>query len=308
MVASLHELFSSCTLCWHACGTDRIKGALGRCQIDAALYVASVCQHLGEEPLLGGEKGVCNVFFNHCNLQCKFCQNWQISSNLSRLSTSLVSQEALIEKIISVLDAGCNALGFVSPTPYIPYVINCVEELRKRGYHPTVIYNTNAYDSPHALALLNGVVDVYLPDYKYGNEALGRRYSGIADYPERALTSIGAMIKQVGKELEYNEQQLVKRGVIIRHLVLPNQVENSRSALFNLWSEFGNKITLSLMSQYTPLHLAEQEEELARKITEEEYKQVVEFMYELGFANGWIQEMSSVGTYVPDFRQKKPFL
>lgn len=307
MVVPAEALLSHCELCFHACGIDRTKGQRGKCHLDAGLYVASVCRHLGEEPVLGGENGVCNVFFSHCNLQCKFCQNWQISANSTGLSESALTVEALLEKIVCELEAGCTALGFVSPTPYIPYLIACVERLHACGYYPTVIYNTNAYDTPDALALLDGIVDVYLPDYKYGNETLGRRYSGIGEYPERALIAIGAMIKQVGKELVFSEEGLVKRGVIIRHLVLPNQVENSRAALFNLWSEFGNKLTLSLMSQYTPLHLAEQDADLSRKITEEEYQQVVDFMSELGFVTGWVQEMSSVGSYIPDFGQKSPF-
>ncbi|MFC2413033.1 MAG: radical SAM protein [Bacteroides sp.] len=302
------KLLSHCELCFHACGTDRIAGHRGICHLDAGLYVASVCRHLGEEPALGGEKGVCNVFFNHCNLQCKFCQNWQISTNTGALSEASVTLQGLLESIVHELEAGCTALGFVSPTPYVPHIIECVAQLHKRDYYPTVIYNTNAFDTPETIALLEGVVDVYLPDYKYGNEELGRRYSGIKEYPEQALTSIAAMIKQVGKELEYSEEGLVRRGVIVRHLVLPNQVENSRAALFNLWSEFGNKLTLSLMSQYTPLHLAGEDSDLSRKITEEEYRQVVDFMYSLGYTNGWVQEMSSIGTYVPNFGQENPFL
>lgn len=308
MLKQSADLLSHCELCFHACSTNRLLGQKGKCQLDAELYVASVCRHLGEEPLLGGEKGVCNVFFNHCNLQCKFCQNWQISTNTTELSQAVVTTEKLLEQIISELEAGCSALGFVSPTPYAPHIIECVAQLHKFGYYPTVIYNTNAFDTPKTIALLEGVVDVYLPDYKYGNELLGQRYSGIKEYPERALTSIAAMIKQVGKSIEYSEDGLVRRGVIVRHLVLPNQVENSRAALFNLWSEFGSELTLSLMSQYTPLHLAEQEADLARKITEDEYRQVVNFMYSLGFRNGWVQEMSSVGTYVPNFGQENPFL
>lgn len=306
-MSNLKDVFSHCTLCFHTCGVDRTRGLLGKCHLDAGLYVASVCRHLGEEPALGGAQGVCNVFFSHCNLQCVFCQNCQISDNNTELIDATFTLETLVERITHELDAGCSAVGFVSPTPYIPYVLSCVRVLHERNYYPTVIYNTNAYDTPEALSCLEGIVDVYLPDYKYGNESLGRLYSRGNDYPERALASIAAMIKQVGKELKYGENGLVKRGVIIRHLVLPNQVENSRSALFNLWSEFGSKITLSLMSQYTPLHQALQDPNLSRKITVKEYQQVVDFMYQLGFVNGWVQEMSSVGSYIPNFEHESPF-
>ena len=299
--------FTSCHLCFHACGVNRFAGKLGRCALDSGLYVATVCRHLGEEPALGGEKGVCNVFFSHCNLQCLFCQNWQISTRGSSLEQAKTTIEALCTQICSILACGVRALGFVSPTPYIPYVREIIEVVHARGYHPLTIYNTNAFDTPSALSLLDGYIDVYLPDYKYGNVLLAERYSQAPNYPDLALESIAEMVRQVGKEVLYDTNGLVLRGLIIRHLVLPNQVENSRSALFNLWSEFGNKLTLSLMCQYTPLHRACEVEELARTLTPDEYHEVVDFMYSLGFKNGWVQEMSSIGSYVPDFMHATPF-
>lgn len=300
-----YELFAHCDLCFHRCNCNRAIGKKGRCHLDAGLYVESVARHLGEEPVIGGKKGVCNVFFNHCNLQCVFCQNWQISANSRSLPKTTLGE--VVEKIEKELKDGCTAVGFVSPTPYIPYVIDIVSQLHVHGYKPTIVYNTNAYDTPAALETLAGYVDIYLPDYKYANALLGLQYSGIQNYPEYALESIACMLQQVGVTLEYNREGLLERGVIVRHLVLPNQVENSRSALFNLWSEFGSNLTISLMSQYTPLHLAGRDINLARRISEDEYRQVVDFMFDLGFSNGWIQEIASSGNYVPDFEQEHPF-
>lgn len=307
MMCDSNANFECCKLCFHTCGVNRLVGVKGRCALDGGLYVSSVCLHKGEEPALGGEKGVCNVFFNHCNLQCLFCQNWQISARESDLRKATTTLEDVVLKICTILDTGVRAVGFVSPTPYIPYVRDIIAALRERGYAPVTIYNTNAFDTPAALSFLAGFIDVYLPDYKYGSAELGQRYSQAPDYPERALESINEMVRQVGKEVVYDDEGLVLRGTIVRHLVLPNHVENSRAALFNLWSEFGNRLTLSLMSQYTPLHRAGAIPELARALLSEEYNEVVDFMYSLGFKNGWVQELSSVGYYVPDFANSKPF-
>ncbi len=307
MMCDSNANFECCKLCFHTCGVNRLVGVKGRCALDGGLYVSSVCLHKGEEPALGGEKGVCNVFFNHCNLQCLFCQNWQISARESDLHEAVSTLEDVVLKICAILDTGVRAVGFVSPTPYIPYVRDIITALRERGYAPVTIYNTNAFDTPAALSFLAGFIDVYLPDYKYGSAELGQRYSQVPDYPERALESISEMVRQVGKEVIYDDEGLVLKGTIVRHLVLPNHVENSRAALFNLWSEFGNRLTLSLMSQYTPLHRAGAIPELARTLLSEEYNEVVDFMYSLGFKNGWVQELSSVGYYVPDFTNSKPF-
>ncbi len=296
----------TCKLCYHHCAVDRAR-VKGRCALDEKLYVAHLGKHMGEEPALGGENGVCNVFFAHCNLRCQFCQNFQISAHSANLTHTIQNFEEILEKIIAVLQTGCTALGLVSPTPYIPYIPPLVEAIHQRGFYPTVIYNTNAYDTPQALDLLKGCVDVYLPDYKYSNDELARRLSAAPNYPELALNAIDAMIQQVGKELQYTPDGRVTKGVIIRHLVLPNHIENSRAALFNLWTEFGNKLTISLMSQYTPLYAAQKDPLLNRKITPEEYQEVVDFMYALGFTNGWYQDLESGDCYIPNFDLDSPF-
>lgn len=295
-----------CYFCSHRCGVVRSE-RLGVCRIDNGLYVASVYRHHGEEPVLGCDGTVCNVFFAHCNMQCVYCQNYQISDNKTSIAAWTSSLETLIERVKSILDKGCDTLGLVSPTPYVPYVVQLVKSLRADGYRPTVVYNTNGYDTVDALRCVAPYVDIYLPDYKYGSYALSRRLSGAADYPDVALEAIGEMLRQKGRELEYDANGVARRGVIVRHMVLPGYVENSRAALINLAVEFGNKIALSLMAQYNPAHHCLHHEPLNRRVRSEEYQAVLSFVDELGFAYGWKQELESAATYNPDFTQPDPF-
>lgn len=295
-----------CYFCGHRCGVVRSE-RLGVCRIDNGLYVASVYRHHGEEPVLGGDGTVCNVFFAHCNMQCVYCQNYQISDNKTAIAAWSSPFETLVEHVKNILDKGCDTLGLVSPTPYVPYAVRLVETLRDAGYHPTVVYNTNGYDTVDALRLVAPYVDIYLPDYKYGSYDLARRLSGVADYPDAALDAIGEMLRQKGRELEYDARGVARRGVIVRHMVLPGYVENSRAAMINLSVEFGNKIALSLMAQYNPAHHCMHREPLNRRISREEYQAVLSLVNGLGFARGWKQELESAATYNPDFTRPDPF-
>ena len=301
-----NEVFADCQLCGHKCGINRAKRP-GYCGVDGQLYVASVYRHYGEEPVLGGRGGVCNVFFAHCNMQCIYCQNGQISCNRVPLLPHSIGPRLLIREITEHLSAGCDTLGFVSPTPYVPWVRLIVQELRASGYRPTVVYNTNGYDSPSALLLLEGLVDIYLPDYKYGSYALAQRLSGVKDYPDVALECIKGMVAQVGLRPQYDENGVCRRGVIVRHMVLPGEVENSRAALLNLVTDISNELTLSLLGQYTPAYLRDGYGQLDRPLTQGEYDAVRTFMEELGFTHGWTQELSSSGHYKPDFTRDDPF-
>lgn len=295
-----------CRYCYHRCGVVRSE-RLGVCRIDEGLYVASVYKHRGEEPVLGRGNAVCNVFFAHCNMQCVYCQNHQISDNTTPLSPWVSTLEALVEKVETILDEGCDTLGLVSPTPYIHYVVRLVEALHADGYRPTVVYNTNGYDTAETIRCLSPYVDIYLPDYKYGSYDLARRLSAAPDYPDVALESIGEMMEQKGKTLTYDADGIARKGVIVRHMVLPGFVENSRAALINLSVEFGSDITLSLMAQYNPAHRCLHRPPLDRRITKEEYDEVLTLLDELGFTNGWTQELVSALTYNPDFTQPDPF-
>ena len=295
-----------CYLCGHRCGVRR-SVQRGVCRIDDGLYVASVYRHKGEEPVLGGDGSVCNVFFAHCNMQCLYCQNYQISDNTAALAPWRTTVPDLSERVKHLLDAGCDTLGLVSPTPYVESAIALVERLHEDGYFPTVVYNTNGYDTVDALRSVEQYVDIYLPDYKYGSYGLAKHLSGVGDYPDVALEAIGEMLRQKGGGVECDGAGIARRGVIVRHMVLPGFVENSRAALINLSVEFGYDITLSLMAQYNPAHRGARLAPLDRRVSAEEYDAVLSLASELGFTHGWTQELVSALTYNPDFTKADPF-
>ncbi len=298
----------SCKLCPHVCGVNRDKGELGVCKIGANPLVASVVLHKGEEPIISGEDGICNVFFAHCNLSCVYCQNFQISSNKNYSSQWLDSFDAIIYRIVRILDKGINVLGFVSPTHQVPQMVTIVEMLASKGYHPVIVYNSNAYDSPMVLRELNGLVDVYLPDFKYYNNTLARRYSNVKKYREIATLAIKEMIWQKGTSLQINNLGILCSGVIVRHLVLPGHAEDSIHLLEYLEDEFSANLALSLMSQYSPIgNIAENFKNLGRALNDDEYNSVTEKLAELGFYRGFIQDLSSKSHYIPDFTNENPF-
>ena len=297
---------TNCNMCARHCGIDRTQKK-GFCRIDDNLYISTICIHKGEEPVLTGEKGVCNVFFDHCTLQCEYCQNYQISCNLYDMGKDRMSLEECYIQIARILDTGCNMLGFVSPTPYAHIIENLAEMLAKNSYHPIIIYNTNGYDSVETIRSMKDIVDVYLPDYKYGSYELAKDLSKAENYPDAALDAIKEMVRQKGTALKLDENGLATSGVIVRHLVLPGQVENSKSALLNLATEISTDIPISLMSQYYPTYHADKYPDMSRKITSEEYAEVAHFMFSLGFDNGWTQEPESSECYKPDFTEEKVF-
>lgn len=295
-----------CELCYHRCGVSR-DGRLGVCRVDRGLYVAGVYRHGGEEPVLGGDGTVCNVFFAHCNMQCVYCQNYQISDSKTLLSQWERTVADVGIAVIRILDKGCDTLGLVSPTPYVGHAVRLIEFLHDRGYRPTVVYNTNGYDTVEALRRVGRYVDVYLPDYKYGSYELAYSLSGVRNYPDAALESIREMLRQRGGAVAYDAEGKLRSGVIVRHMVLPGHVENSRAALINLATECGSSnILLSVMAQYNPAHRSFEYPELNRRLRVEEYEEVLAFADELGFS-GWAQALTSAATYNPDFTQADPF-
>lgn len=297
---------NSCNLCARRCSVDRYRKT-GFCRIDDKLYVSAICIHKGEEPVLTGENGVCNVFFDHCNLQCLYCQNYQISNNAVCVKHDEMSLQSCYEKIAEILDQGCSMLGLVSPTPYLHHIESVVDMLHKNNYYPTIIYNTNGYDNVEIIRSLKDIVDVYLPDYKYGSYDLARDLSRAEDYPDVALAAVKEMVRQKGLELKIDENGLATEGVIVRHLVLPGQVENSKSALLNLSTEISSDVVVSLMSQYYPTYNSDTYPDLSRKISAEEYEEVTQFMYSLGMINGWTQSYDSSEVFKPDFSDSEVF-
>ncbi len=297
------EMFSTeCRLCPRLCLVDRAAGKKGFCRSGIGLEIASICLHRGEEPPLGGENGICNVFFYHCHLQCDFCQNLQISRN-DRPVKTLDPDEALAE-IAGHYDRGVRLLGFVSASHMVPRMIEITRALRATGRRPRVVYNCSGYERPEILAGLEDWVDVYLPDFKYGDADLGLRLSGVPDYPRTAWRALVEMTRQKGLRLVLDEQGLARAGVLVRHLVLPGQLENSKAVL-RLLAELSPLLSISLLAQYLPNGLVPAP--FDRRLETAEYEQVLAELSELGFSNGWRQELSSADLHCPDFDRLIPF-
>jgi putative pyruvate formate lyase activating enzyme len=301
------KLLEKCELCPRKCKANRLEGELGYCKAGAGYDIASISVHKGEEPVISGENGICNVFFSHCNLQCVYCQNYQISSKDCRIKSPDRSLDEVVRHIIDILNGGVESLGFVSPTHMIPQMKAIIRALHKKGHFPYIVYNTNAYDSVSMLQTLEDWVDVYLPDFKYTDRELSLKFSDSANYPDIARMAVMEMYRQKGNILHLNENGIAERGLLVRHLVLPGAVENSKSVMHCLANEVSNRITLSLMSQYHPVPLVSKFEALNRKLSLSEYQQVVEEMEKLDFSKGWIQNHDSSDFYLPDFESEFPF-
>ena len=304
---SIMKEFDNCQLCPRACGVNRNAGEYGFCRSDAGYHIGSICIHRGEEPVINGTKGICNIFFTHCNLQCIYCQNYQISRNLSEAGDNTMALEEVVAEVIHCLDQGVDAVGFVTPTHFVPHVKAIVDQLKIRRYNPIKVYNTNGYDSVETLQSLEGIIDVYLPDLKYADPLLSDRYSGATDYPEMARKAVLEMYRQKGSSVVVNENGLAVTGLIIRHLVLPGCAEDSIAVLKWIAEELSPSVSISLMSQYYPTACISGMSELNRHITPEEYRKVVKAMDDLGFYKGWIQEPESSQSYNPDFKRNHPF-
>jgi len=313
----LVAMLESCNICPLDCNVNRIAGEISRCYSARLPIVSAYCPHFGEEPALVGTHGVGNIFFGNCNLKCSYCQNYEISQRWKEERKNEVSIQRLAEMMIELQDdKGCHAIGFVSPTHFVPQMVESILEACKRGLHVPIIYNTNAYDSVEVLQLLDGIVDIYLPDIKYAEDEMGYRYSGVKEYARHSRAALTEMHRQMGDGLLLGDDGLVKRGLIIRHLVLPNDLADSRETLSWIASNLSNRVTLSVMSQYYPTHKItlpnsekfESLQLLNRRIREREYEKVLDLLDEFGFENGWAQEFESQDYYRPEFSDRSmPF-
>ena len=245
------EQLSNCTLCPRHCHADRFSEKLGYCNSDAGFNISSICVHKGEEPVISGTKGICNIFFPHCNLQCVYCQNHDISRNNGNIYAERLSFEEVIQHICNTLDVTENIVGFVSPSHYIPQMIAIIRGLHQAGRHPVFVYNTNGYDSVETLRMLEGAIDVYLPDFKYMDSSLAFNYSQARNYPETASAALKEMYRQKGSTLIVNDQCIAESGIIVRHLVLPGAADQSIEVLKYIAEEISPKLHISLMSQST---------------------------------------------------------
>ena len=256
-----------------------------------------------EPPLVGNKKqGTGAIFFSGCNLHCVFCQNYQISQEILGKDYSI---DKLSHLMLSLQDQGVASIDLVTPTPWWFQIWKSISSAKKNGLKIPVIWNSNGYEDIKIIRKIKNVVDIYLPDFKYGDDKIGLRYSGIKNYSEIALKAISEMLKQKG-ELTIDKNGLAQKGVIVRHLILPNNIENSYLALEKL-SHLSLNLYLSLLGQYTPCYKASYYPEINRDLTQEEFEKVFQYMIKIGFHNGWVQEPGKGKNLVPDFNKGNPF-
>lgn len=298
------KILQSCTCCPRNCKIDRTQGELGICVSGYLPIVSSYTKHFGEEPVLSGSRGAGNIFFGNCNLRCIFCQNFKISQNWKEEKKNEVSFERLARIMIELQESRCHNIGLVSPTHFSAQILESIYLAVQKGLHLPIIYNTNGYDSVEMLKLYDGVIDIYLPDFKYGDNQSGKKYSNAEDYFDYTKKAIKEMFRQVGDELVY-DGDIVVRGLIIRHLVLPNGLAESESIFKFIAEELSPNVHISLMSQYFPTNKAYTDILLNRTLRQSEYEKAVNLMEKYGLHKGWIQEMNSSDTYRPYFNNDR---
>ncbi len=295
-------IFSSCKLCPHRCGVDRASGETGYCGAGPVMEVASCAVHTGEEPFFTGSTGTGNVFFNHCSMSCVYCQNHQISTCGGGRQ---YAPDNLAKELLNFQRQGCPTVGFVSPGHYLPLVAETIEIGRRKGLTVPTIWNSNGFETVESLRMLEGLIDIYLPDFKYWSEDSSLNYSGTSGYPGAARAAVEEMFRQVGP-LKVT-RGIAESGLCVRHLVLPNDIADTGEIL-RFVASVSTQITVSLMSQYNPVYRAEEFILLSRKLRPSEYWRAVETAEKLGLVNLLIQEPdSSPDNYLPDFSRKDIF-
>lgn len=293
----LNEL-EKCTICPHKCNINRNHGKIGRCKATNKVKIALYSTHEFEEPCISGQNGSGTVFFSNCNLNCIYCQNYEISQ-LGR------GKEITIEELAQIFliqqEKGVENINLVTPTSYVPQIIEAIKIAKKAGLRLPIVYNTNSYENVETLKQLEGYIDIYLPDLKYAENELGKKYSKIENYFEIATEAIKEMIKQVGKP-KLNENGIIEKGVMVRHLVLPNHIENSKKVLKWIKENLPKEIYISIMAQYFPTYKAKEDNNINRKLTKEEWKEVEDYIAEIGIENGYVQELGEhEEEYVPNW-------
>lgn len=290
-----------CKVCPRNCNIDRTVDQTGFCHGAKLPKVALVSSHLWEEPPISGTKGSGTVFFSHCNLRCIFCQNYEISENGFGKEVSI---ERLAEIFMEQQNKGLHNINLVSPTHYIPQIAMALRLAKNSGLNVPVVYNSNGYESLEGLRLLEGLIDIYLPDFKYWDEAMAKEYSSAPNYSQVAAQAILEMRRQVPKDL-FNENGMMEKGIILRHLVLPSHYRDSYKILDWIKESLGEETYVSLLSQYTPMHRCNTVKALSRKLTTFEYEKVTDYFLNIGMKNGFMQRRSSAtSAYTPIFDLK----
>jgi len=295
---------NKCDLCPRNCGVNRKKDQVGFCKAKDKIEISWYGLHCGEEPAISGTTGSGTIFFCHCNLKCVFCQNWQISQRYEGCVE--YGEDGVVEIMLELQKKGAHNINLVTPTIWSFWLKGIIKEAKKRGLKIPILWNSNAYEKVETLREFEGLLDIYLPDYKYDNEKLAKKYSLAPNYPKIARRAILEMQKQVG-DLMIDKNGIAKKGLIVRHLILPNAMENTKGC-FKFISSISPKVYLSLMSQYNPLYRAKEFGEINHPITKEEFEVAQKLVAAFGIKNGWIQEYGGAVRYLtPNFNGENPF-
>lgn len=297
----MKELLSQCTLCPRNCHCDRTNGKKGYCKVSEQLLVARAALHMWEEPCISGESGSGTVFFSGCALGCVYCQNYNIAK---AITGKIITVERLAQIFLELQQKKASNINLVTPGHYTPQILQALSIAKSEGLNIPIVYNSSGYEKTETLRLLEGYIDIYLPDFKYMSEVISKRYSNCYDYASYAREAVNEMYRQVGKPV-FDPNGIMKRGVIVRHLTLPGCLEDSKQILEYLYHTFQDNIFISIMNQYTPLAHVKSYPELNRKITDKEYDELVDYAISLGVENGFIQEGDTASeSFIPEFNEE----
>ena len=294
----MEQLLSSCSLCPRNCQVDRNNSHTGFCGQTNEIRASRAALHMWEEPCISGESGSGTVFFSGCSLKCIYCQNRDIALGQTG---KIISTSRLAEIFLELQEKGALNINLVTPSHFIPQIVTALQEAKANGLHLPIVYNTSGYDTIQSLRLLDGLVDIYLPDCKYYSAELSAKYSAAPDYFTVAKDALAEMFRQVGAPV-FDDAGILQKGMVVRHLILPGSTEDSKKVIQYLFETYGHSIYISIMNQYTPVRTFADFPELNRTLTDEEYDQVVDFAIELGVENGFIQEGETcLESFIPPF-------
>ena len=295
------KLLEKCNLCMRNCNVNRNKGVKGLCNSTNNIRIARAALHFWEEPCISGENGSGTVFFSNCNLKCVFCQNYEISSEGFGKEITI---DRLADIFIELQEKGANNINLVTPTHFVPQIIEALKIAKNNGLDLPIVYNTNSIDTLDTIKALNGYIDVYLPDFKYFEDKYSMKYSKIKGYSKNVIDVIDEMIKQVGAP-KFNKDGIIEKGVIVRHLLLPGLLFDSKKVVDAIYNNFGDNVYISLMNQYTPMHNAKMYPEINKSINEKTYDVLIDYALYIGIKNGFIQESGTNSKeFVPDFNNE----
>lgn len=295
------EMLENCNLCIRSCKVNRLQGQLGFCKSDNVLKVARAELHYWEEACISGKEGSGTVFFSNCNLRCVFCQNHTISHDGNGKNITI---ERLANIFLELQAKGANNINLVTPTHYVPQIIEALILSKSKGLNIPILYNTNGFDSLETIKSLDGLIDVYLPDFKYINDKYATKYSCAKGYGTNALNIIKEMVSQVGSP-KFDSKDIIKKGVIVRHLMLPGLLFDSKKVIDTLYKNFGDNIYISIMNQYTPMHNVSKYPEINKSLNSNHYNSLIDYAVNLGVKNGFIQDSgTNCESYIPSFNNE----